>query len=72
MTGPVVPMSFLSGDAADADAAEIECAQRCTYCGKEGAAEAYKGGMFHGRCLNLVLLHHIPKHRFLARARRKA
>jgi len=46
--------------------------QHCAYCGKAGATEAHRGEIFHGRCLNLVLLHHIPKHRFLACPRHKA
>ncbi|MBV9014867.1 MAG: hypothetical protein JO058_04340 [Alphaproteobacteria bacterium] len=51
-------------DAADID---VEHRHRCAYCGKQGATEAHDGDMFHGRCLNLILLHKIPRERFLAR-----
>jgi hypothetical protein len=43
--------------------------QFCAYCGKDGAAAPHKGEMFHGRCINLVLLHKIPRQRFLVGTR---
>jgi hypothetical protein len=64
-----MPVSFATADASCTDATET---QHCAYCGKAGATEAHRGEIFHGRCLDLVLLHHIPKHRFLARRRQKA
>ena len=54
-------------EATDIDVEHGQIAERCGYCGKPGATEAHDGDMFHGRCLSLILLHKIPRERFLAR-----
>ena len=59
-------------DFCPADEGTVDDAQFCAYCGKDGATAPHKGEMFHGRCINLVLLYHIPRRRFLVRSRQRS
>ena len=59
-------------DFCPADEGRVDDAQFCAYCGKAGATAPHKGEMFHGRCINLVLLYHIPRRRFLVRSRQRS